>query len=62
MISEENVILALADETLDAEEKEAMGKKIWRRRHAWRPGQMLIEPIKTPKNFSSTEKYWQVGK
>ena len=60
MISEENIILALGDEKLESDEKEAIGRKLWRRRGSWTPGQMEIVPVKTPENFSEDARYWRV--
>ena len=58
-VCQENVLFALADEDLDDEEKEAMGKKLLRFQQTWEPGNMVIAPPSIPD--LSNERFWVDG-
>ena len=58
-LSQENILFSLADEEVEDEEKEAMGRKILRVQNAWSPGKMVLSPLAIPD--LSSERFWREG-
>ena len=62
LVSEENVMLAIADQSLASEEKEEMGKKLLENRDSWVPGMMVLAPVTVQQDLSTREDYWRNGR
>ena len=61
LVSEENVMLAIADISLSSEEKEAMGTRLLAGRASWVPGRMCLAPVSVQQDISTREEYWRNG-